>query len=176
MNLKAGILFSLLLTALLLLTSHSFSQQKIGYVDSKVIMETIQDAKDAQTNLDNFVQKWKTELQQINDSLVLLKDDFEKKKLILTEKIRQQKEDEIKAQEKRIAEFKQQKFGENGEYFQKQTELMKPVQDRIFKAIQDVAKESSFDFVIDRSSQLMLLYMNDRYDLTQRVIKKLETQ
>lgn len=176
MNLKAGILFSLLLTALLLLTSHSFSQQKIGYVDSKVIMETIQDAKDAQTNLDNFVQKWKTELQQINDSLVLMKDDFEKKKLILTEKIRQQKEDEIKAQEKRIAEYKQQKFGESGEYFQKQTELMKPVQDRIFKAIQDVAKESSFDFVIDRSSQLMLLYMNDRYDLTQRVIKKLETQ
>lgn len=176
MNLKTGILFSLILTALLLLTSHTFSQQKIGYVDSKIIMETIQDAKDAQTNLDNFVQRWKTELQQINDSLILIKDDFEKKKLILTEKIRQQKEEEIKAQEKRISEYKQQKFGENGEYFQKQIELMKPVQDRIFKAIQDVAKESSFDFVIDRSSQLMLLYMNDRYDLTQRVIKKLETQ
>lgn len=176
MNLKAGILFSLILTALLLLSSHAFSQQKIGYVDSKVIMETIQDARDAQTNLDNFVQKWKTEMQQINDSLILMKDDYEKKKLILTEKVRQQKEDEIKAQERRISEYKQQKFGENGEYFTKQTELMKPVQDRIFKAIQDVAKESSFDFVIDRSSQLMLLYMNDRYDLTQRVIKKLETQ
>ena len=53
---------------------------------------------------------------------------------------------------------------------------MKPVQDRVFKAIQDVAKEGGYDFVIDRSTQLMLLYMNDRYDLTQKVIKKLETQ
>lgn len=176
MNYKKAILFSLIAAGMLFLSSTAFSQQKIGYVDSKVIMETIQDARDAQTNLDNFVTKWKLEMQQINDSLILMKDDFEKKKLILTEKIRQQKEDEIKAQEKRISEYRQQKFGESGEYFQKQTELMKPVQDRIFKAIQDVAKEGSYDFVIDRSSQLMLLYMNDRYDLTQKVIKKLESQ
>jgi Skp family chaperone for outer membrane proteins len=176
MNYKNVIIYSLIVFAAFFYSSETLSQQKIGYVDSKVILETIQDARDAQTNLDNFVQKWKTELQQINDSLIMMKDDFEKKKLILTEKIRQQKEDEIKAQEKRIADFKQQKFGESGEYFQKQTELMKPVQDRVFKAIQDVAKEGSYDFVIDRSSQLMLLYMNDRYDLTQKVIKKLEAQ
>lgn len=164
------------MVASLFFSAQLFSQQKIGYVDSKVILETIQDAKDAQTNLDGYVQKWKVELQGLNDSLVMLKDDYEKKKLILTEKIRQQKEEEIKATDKRIQEFKQQKFGENGEYFQKQTELMKPVQDRVFKAIQDVAKEGSYDFVIDRSSQLMLLYMNDKYDLTQKVIKKLEGQ
>ncbi len=90
--------------------------------------------------------------------------------------MKQQKEEEIKAQEKSITDFKQLKYGENGEYFQKQSELMKPVQDRVFKAIQDVAKEGGYDFVIDRSTQLMLLYMNDRYDLTQKVIKKLETQ
>jgi Skp family chaperone for outer membrane proteins len=176
MNYKNVILFSLILASAFLSQVKMFSQQKIGYVDSKVILETIQDARDAQTNLDNLVQKWKTEMRQIDDSLILMKDDFEKKKLILTEKIRQEKESEIAAMEKRITEFKQQKFGESGEYFLKQTELMKPVQDRIFKAIQDVAKEGSFDFVIDRSSQLMLLYMNDRYDLTQKVVKKLEAQ
>ncbi len=176
MNYKNVIILSLIVSSGLFFPSTALSQQKIGYVDSKVIMETVQDARDAQTNLDGFVQKWKLEMQQLNDSLVLMKDDFEKKKLILTEKIRQQKEEEIKAQEKKISEFKQLKFGENGEYFQKQTELMKPVQDRVFKAIQDVAKEGSYDFVIDRSSQLMLLYMNDRYDLTQKVIKKLEAQ
>lgn len=160
----------------MLAASAVYSQQKIGYVDSKVILENLQDARDAQTNLDNFVVKWKLELQQLNDTLLILKDDYDKKKLILTEKIRVIKEDEIKAEEKRIADFKQQKFGENGEYFQKQTELMKPVQDRVFKAIQDAAKEGGYDFVIDRSSQLMLLYMNDKYDLTQKVIRKLEAQ
>jgi outer membrane protein len=160
------------------ITSHNsvFAQQKFGYVDSKIILETIQDAKDAQATLDNFVQKWKLELQALNDSLVILKEDYERKKLILTEKVRQQMEEDIKKQENKINEFKQQKFGERGEYFQKQSELMKPVQDRVFKAIQDVAREGGYDFVIDRSSQLMLLYMNDKYDLTQKVIKKLESQ
>ncbi|HJY62700.1 MAG TPA: OmpH family outer membrane protein [Ignavibacteria bacterium] len=152
------------------------SQQKIGYIDSKVILDNLQDAKDAQTNLDNLVLKWKGELQGLNDSLAFLKDDYEKKKLILTEKVRQQKEEEIKTMEKRISDFRLTKFGENGEYFQKQNELMKPVQDRMFKAIQDVAKEGGYDFVIDRSSQLLLLYMNDKYDLTQKVIRKLEEQ
>jgi Skp family chaperone for outer membrane proteins len=162
--------------ALILLVGSAYSQQKIGYVDSKVILETLQDARDAQTNLDNMVQKWKLELQAINDSLVIMKDDYDKKKLILTEKIKTQMEADIKLQEQKLTDFKQNKFGENGEYFQKQTELMKPVQDRVFKAIQDVAKEGGYDFVIDRSTQLMLLYMNDRYDLTQKVIKNLESQ
>jgi outer membrane protein len=164
------------LCSLMFLSAAVYSQQKIGYVDSKLIIETLQDGRDAQTNLDNLIQKWKVELQSLNDSLLIMQDDFDKKKLILTEKVRQQKEDEIKSQEKAIADFRQQKFGENGEYFQRQSELMKPVQDRIFKAIQDVAREGGFDFVIDRSSQLMLLYMNDRYDLTQKVINKLESQ
>src|SRR3989304_1214063 len=80
-----------------------YSQAKIGYVDSKIIIESIQDAKDAQTNLDNLVQQWKGELQLLNDSLDLLKEDYEKKKLILTEKVRGQKEDEIKVMEKKIS-------------------------------------------------------------------------
>ncbi len=171
MKLKTALIFTLMFVSAV-----SYSQQKIGYIDSKVILETLQDARDAQTNLDNLVQKWKTELQAFNDSLAFVKDDYNKKKLILTEKVKQLKEDEIKEKEKQIADFKQQKYGENGEYFQKQSELMKPVQDRVFKAIQDVAKEDGYDFVIDRSSQLMLLYMNSKYDLTQKVINKLGTQ
>jgi outer membrane protein len=164
-----------LIVVLLFLCSGLFAQAKIGYVDSKVIIEGMQDAKDAQINLDNIVAAWKTEIQKMNDSLTAVKEDFEKKKLILTENIRKQREEEIKALEKRISDYKLAKFGENGEYFQKQNELMKPVQDKVFKAIQDVAKEGDYDFVFDRSSQLMLLYMNEKYDLTQKVIKKLES-
>src|SRR5437868_4201907 len=101
-----------------------FSQEKIGYVDSKVILDGMQDAKDAQANLDNVVGQWKKELQTYNDSLNLVKSDYEKKKLIMTDKIRQEREDEIKNLEKKISDYKLQKFGENGEYFQKQNELM----------------------------------------------------
>lgn len=166
---------ALFIIAVMFLASGLFAQAKIGYVDSKIIIAGMQDAKDAQTNLDNLVGNWKAEITQMNDSLKLIKDDFEKKKLILTESVKKQREEEIKALEKRISDFKLGKFGENGEYFQKQNELMKPVQDKMFKAIQDVAKEGDYDFVFDRSSQLMLLYMNEKYDLTQKVIKKLES-
>jgi outer membrane protein len=150
------------------------AQQKIGYVDSKLIIESMQDALDAQKNLDNIVAEWKQEISQLNDSLNIMKDDYEKKKLILTENIRKQREQDISSLDKRIADYKSSKFGENGDYFQKQNELMKPVQDKVFKAIQDVAKEGDYDFVFDRSSQLLLLFMNEKYDLTNKVIKKLE--
>lgn len=166
---------ALFIFAIMFLASGLFAQAKIGYVDSKLIIAGMQDAKDAQTNLDNLVGSWKAEITQMNDSLKLIKDDFEKKKLILTESVKKQREDEIKALETRISDFKLSKFGENGEYFQKQNELMKPVQDKMFKAIQDVAKDGDYDFVFDRSSQLMLLFMNEKYDLTQKVIKKLES-
>ncbi len=166
---------ALFIIAVMVLASGLYAQAKIGYVDSKLIIAGMQDAKDAQTNLDNLVGSWKAEITQMNDSLKLIKDDFEKKKLILTENVKKQREDEIKALENRISDFKLGKFGENGEYFQKQNELMKPVQDKMFKAIQDVAKEGDYDFVFDRSSQLMLLFMNEKYDLTQKVIKKLES-
>lgn len=166
----------LLILILFLYSAVSYSQTKVGYVDSKVIMDNLIDAKDAQKNLDNAVAQWKLELQTLNDSLILVKDDFEKKKLILTDKAKKQKEDEIKELEKRITDYKINKFGENGEYFQKQIEFMKPVQDKIFKAIQDVAKEGSYDYVFDRSSDILLLFVNDKYDLTQKVIKKLESK
>lgn len=94
MNLKIAVILSLILV------TAAFSQQKIGYVDSKVILETLQDARDAQTNLDNLMQKWQIELSGLNDSLIILKDDYDKKKLILTDNVRHQKEEEIKTQER----------------------------------------------------------------------------
>jgi outer membrane protein len=151
------------------------AQTKVGYIDSKIIMEQFIDAKDAQQNLDNLVSTWKNEILVMNDSLEFVRIDFEKKKLILTEKVREQREKEIQELDRKINDFKVRKFGENGEYFQKQIELMKPVQDKIFKAIQDVAREGEYDYVFDRSSEILLLYVNEKYDLTQRVIKKLET-
>jgi len=164
-----------LIVVFLFISGGVYAQAKIGYVDSKVIIDGMQDAKDAQANLDNLVSAWQNEIQMMNDSLNLVKEDYEKKKLILTENIKKQKEEEIKALGKKISDYKLSKFGENGEYFQKQNELMKPVQDKVFKAIQDVAKEGDYDFVFDRSSQMLLLYMNEKYDLTQKVIKKLES-
>ena len=134
----------------------------------------MQEAKDAKQKLDNIVQDWQKSLASLQDSLKKMKDDFDKKKLILTEQLKSQMEKDIKDLDVSITTFKTQKFGENGEYFQKQTEFMKPVQDRIFKAIETVARKEDYDYVFDRNSDILLLYVNEKYDLTAKVQKVIE--
>lgn len=152
----------------------AISQTKVGYIDSKKIIDNMQEAKDAKQKLDNLVSDWQKELGQLQDSLKKIKDDFDKKKLILSDQMKAQVEKEIKDLETSITNFKTQKFGEGGEYFLKQTEFMKPVQDRIFKAIETVAKKEDYDYVFDRNSDILLLFVNEKYDLTAKVQKVIE--
>ena len=173
-KLKSSPVFFIIVLFTVLISSESFSQTKVGYIDSKKILESMQDSRDAKMRLDNLVTQWQTDLKILQDSLKLIKEDFEKKKLILTEQLKQQTEKKIGELETSVNNFKVQKFGETGEYFIKQTEFMKPVQDRVFKAIETVAKEGSFDYVFDRSSDILLLYVNENYDLTAKVIKEIE--
>jgi len=156
------------------MTGTSRSQTKVGYIDSKKIIETMQEAKDAKQKLDNLVQEWQKQLTDLQDSLKRTKDDFEKKRLILSEQLKQQYEKTIKDLETNVSNFKVQKFGDGGEYFQKQVEFMKPVQDRIFKAIETVAKKDDYDYIFDRNSDLLLLYVNEKYDVTAKVQKVVE--
>ncbi|MBI5403813.1 MAG: OmpH family outer membrane protein [Ignavibacteriae bacterium] len=167
-SLALGILLSFIFSGFAL------SQTKVGYIDSKKIIDNMQEAKDAKQKLDNLVSDWQKELGQLQDSLKKIKDDFDKKKLILSDQMKAQVEKEIKDLETSITSFKTQKFGEGGEYFQKQTEFMKPVQDRIFKAIETVAKKEDYDYVFDRNSDLLLLFVNEKYDLTAKVQKVIE--
>ncbi|MCI0474247.1 MAG: OmpH family outer membrane protein [Ignavibacteria bacterium] len=173
---KNKILISLFAAAAILALSctSGYSQTKVGYIDSKKIIDNMQEAKDAKVKLDELVSQWQKELNLLQDSLKKYKEDFDKKKLILSEQLKLQYETNIKNLESTVANYKVQKFGEGGEYFQKQTEFMKPVQDRIFKAIETVALKEDFDYVFDRNSDLLLLYVNEKYDVTLKVQKVIE--
>ena len=150
------------------------AQTKVGYIDSKKILETMQEYKDSKQKLELLVTDWQKELVSLQDSLKTLKDDYEKKKLILTDQMKTESEKKISDLEIAIGNFRLVKFGESGEYYQKQTELMKPVYDKIFKAIEVIAKADDFDYVFDRNSDLLILYVNEKYDLTPKIIKTLE--
>lgn len=151
-----------------------FSQTKVGYLDSKKIIDNMQEAKDAKVKLDELVSQWQKELNILQDSLKKYREDFDKKKLILSEQLKLQYETNIKNLESIVSNYRVQKFGEGGEYFQKQTEFMKPVQDRVFKAIETVALKEDFDYVFDRNSDLLLLYVNEKYDITLKVQRVIE--
>ena len=167
--------FFLILSGIVL-AGTSLGQLKIGYVDSDTIMDNLPDAQDARQKLDAIIKEWQAELSKLESNWKTKYDDYEKRKLIMTDQTRADLEAELVKMEQQISEYREKKFGTNGELFQKQDEIMKPVQNKVFTAIQDVAKEESLDFVFDRSGDVMLLYAKEEYDLTAKVLEKLKLE
>lgn len=162
------------LTIFLFLSSISYSQLKIGYVDSDALLNQMLDAKDARQQLDQFIQEWQSELNQMDREWKTKYDDYEKRKLIMSDQSRAEMESDLIKLEQRITEFREKKFGTNGELFQKQDELMKPVQNKLFTAIKEVAEDENLDFVLDRSGDILILYAKEQYDITNLVLEKLK--
>jgi outer membrane protein len=168
--------FAILLVALSLAgASSARAQAKIAWVNSQTIMDKLPEAQDAQRQLDNVVQQWQTDLTKMQTEWQKKFEEYDKKKLILTDQLRAQSEKELQDLDKKIADYRTKKFGQNGELFNKQNELMKPVQNKVFKVIQDVAKEDGYDYVFDKSGDILLLYSNDKYDLTAKVFERVQT-
>ncbi len=160
--------------SMLFVSTVANAQLKIGYVDSEAIMKQLPDAQDAQKKIDAFIQEWQEEIGKMESEWKKQYKEYENRKLIMSNQKRAEVEKELVALEDKIQEFKQKKFGVNGELFQKQEELMKPIQNRIFSAIKEVAEENDLDFVFDRSGDLIFLYAKEEYDITPLVLEKLQ--
>lgn len=164
----------LILSVLILFASLTSAQPKIGYVDSDAIMKQLPDAQDTQKKLDAMIKEWQEELNKMEKDWKTKYEDYEKRKLILSEQKRVEIEKELVGLEDQISKYRQDKFGVRGELFQKQEELMKPIQNRIFTAIQEIAKENEYDFIFDRSGDIIFLYAKEEYDVTNLVLEKLK--
>ncbi|MCW8804673.1 MAG: OmpH family outer membrane protein [Ignavibacteriaceae bacterium] len=170
------LIFIVLFVYLPLLSFVSNAQLKIGYVDSDTIMDNFPDVQDARQKLDALIQEWQAELKKLESDLKAKQDDYEKRKLIMTEQTSTEAMADITKLQKEIADYRDKKFGANGELFQKQNELMKPLQNKVFTIIQQVATEDDLDFVFDRSGDILFLYAKSEYDLTTIVIERLKLE
>jgi outer membrane protein len=155
--------------------SLAFSQSKIAIVDSQKILSTYAGAIDANKELDAENQKWAQEIQQFDDELRKQQEELERQSLLLSEAKRQEREQEIQKLAADIQKYREEKWGENGEYFRKQQELMRPVFDKINEAINQVAEDEKYDFILD-TVQGNVLYAKEKYDATQLVIDILESE
>ena len=160
------------LILLLFLPIFAIAQQKIGFIDSESIMKQLPEAQDAQKKIDILIQNWKDEIADMESEWKAKFDTYDRRKLIMSDQSRANAEKELQELDKKIMDFRTQKFGQNGELSAKQLEAMKPIQDKIFLALQEVAKEEKYDFVFDKSGQLYLLITNEKYDLTVMVLEK----
>jgi outer membrane protein len=163
------------LVCTMMVSSAVFAQQKIGWIDSQEIMKQFTDAVEAQGKLDALVAQWQGEINKLQTQLQQEADDYQKRRLILPEQARIQEENKLSGMQKQITDLRNQRFGQNGDLFQQQNAIMRPVQEKIMQAIQDVAKDGSYDYIFDKSGQILLMYANDKYDVTQLVLDKLKT-
>ena len=156
------------------LNINAIAQLNVAYVDSDTIMKEYPDALDAQQKIDTQIQEWQDEIARLETDWKKNYDDYEKRKLILSDQKRVELEKELVTLEDKISSFKQTKFGVNGELFQKQNEIMKPIQNKVFNVINDIAKEEDYDFVFDRSGDMMFVFAKEEYDITALVLDKLK--
>lgn len=158
----------------LIFSTLSFAQLNIGYVDSEAIIKQLPDAQDAQKRIDTQIEEWQKEIRKMEDELRNAEADFERRKLLMGKQKRVETEKELKSLKEKIESFRNSKFGANGELFKKQEEFMKPIQNRIFNAIEEIALDKDLDFVFDRSGDLIFLYAKEEYDITGEVLAKLQ--
>lgn len=154
---------------------HLHAQSKIGYVDSQVILTSYPAAVDVQTKLEEENEEWGREMQRMNDELRRLRDELDQQSLLLSGAKKDEKEEEIQTLVTQIQQYQNQKWGQQGEYFRRQEELMRPILDMINAVIHRVAEEEECDFILD-SVQGNILYAQDKYDYTDRVLEELEKE
>jgi outer membrane protein len=163
----------LVLLVSLLVISNATHAQKIGFIDSQAILDQLPEARDAKRRLEVLTTEWQTEIKKKRDALDKLVRDFQAKEVLYTDEIKQQKRKEMMDMDKAIFEYQNQKFGVDGEYFRKQNELMRPIQDKLYSAMKAVALDEGYDYVFDRASDTLLLYANESHNLTQKVLDRL---
>lgn len=149
-------------------------EQKIGYVDTDFILSKMPAYEGIQQDLKKVSASWKEELKKMEQELEKLREDFEAKEILYTEEQRLQKEKEIQSMERQRQQYLEQKFGADGEYFQKQQELLEPIQRRIFQAINAVAKRQGFDFVFDQAQNSSMLFGSQKWNLNDQVLQQLD--
>lgn len=149
------------------------AQTKIAHFNSAAIIKLMPEAQDAQRQLDQLVAEWQKQLSTMQLEWREKLDDYEKRKLIMTDQRRQDTEKELRELDQKIAEYRNARFGQTGELFQKQSEFMKPVQDLLFTAVKSVAEEEGYDYILDKSGEILLMYSNEKLDVTPKILAKL---
>lgn len=147
--------------------------QKIGYVDTDAILSRLPEYQGIDQQLSLLSQEWKKELDSMQQQIDRLKEDFEAREILYTEDVRKQKQQEIQQWVRKRERYLEQKFGSDGEYYQRQRELLEPIQRKIFEAINTVARREGYDFVFDRAADTSMLFFRQEWNLNDEVLLEL---
>lgn len=156
--------------ALVILSAFAGKAQKIGYVDTDYILTSIPEYKAAQGEIDKLSVDWQKEIEAKYAEIDKLYKAYQADAILLTDDMKKKRENEIINKEKEVKELQKQRFGVDGELFKKRQELVKPLQDKIYNAVKQVAEKSGLAIVLDKAGQVSILYANTKYDKSEEVL------
>jgi len=161
----------LLALACSLLTYSQGRGVKIGYIDMDYILEKVPEYAETKNQLEQKALKWKQEIELKRNDINKLKESLNTERVLLTKELIEEREEEIAFQEKALLEYQEKRFGATGDLIVQRTMLIKPIQDQVFTAIQDISEQKKYDFIFDKSSDLTILFAAQRYDISDQVIR-----
>jgi Skp family chaperone for outer membrane proteins len=144
---------------------------KIGFIDMEYILQNVPDYTEAKNQLEQKAQKWKQDIEAKKVEIAKLKDALKTERALLTRELIDEREEEIKFQETELLDFQQKKFGPNGDLMTQKAVLVKPIQDQVFNAVQDIAELKKYDYIFDKSSDLTMLFAAKRHDISDQVVR-----
>ena len=163
----------ILATLLIFGTAFALQAQKYAYIDSDYIMENVPEYQDAKSKLNKLAEKWTKEIEDRYLDLKVKKDAFAREEVLLPEEEKKKRADDITRLETEAMEMQKLRFGVSGDYFAKRQEMIKPIQDKVFEAMQKVASKKNYTFVFDKANQSNLVYADSKFDISDDVLKEM---
>ena len=172
-NTPLNLIRQAMLAAMFVGISLGAQAQKFAYIDSEYVLLHMPEYAEAQTELNNLAIGWQAEIEDKLEAADRLEVAYRAERVLLTAEMRVKREEEITKKRTEAKDMQKQKFGVDGELFTKRQELIEPVQQQIFESLKDIASGSGYMVIFDKSNQSNMLYTNPKYDISDRLIKKL---
>lgn len=163
----------ILLAAFLMGAAVMVQAQRYAVIDSKYILEKLPEYKESQQKLDQFSALWQQEIETKQAALDKMYKDYDAEQVMLSDELKKKREDELYNKEKELRDLQKKRFGFEGDLFKKRQELIKPIQDKVYTAIQKLAVEKSYDFILDKSEGITVIFADPKLDRSDDVLKHL---
>ncbi|MCF1421610.1 OmpH family outer membrane protein [Mangrovimonas sp. AS18] len=170
---KLKVLFLLIVISTIGVSSYAQRGVRIGYIDTEYILQNVPEYQQATSQLDKKVLQWKQEIETKLSEIEQKRKDLSNEKVLLTKELIEEREEDIAFEEKEILDYQQKRFGPNGDLMIQKKQLIQPIQDQIFAAVQDMAEKRKYDFVFDKAADVVMLYSADRFDFSDEVIRSI---
>lgn len=162
-----------IITVILLFAAATSYAQKFAFIDSEYILENIPSYKASQEQLDQLSAQYQKELESMHAEVEQMYKDFQSESVLLSDEMKRKREDVIITKEKEYKDLQRKYFGREGDLFKKRQGLVKPIQDDVFNAIQEIANEGNYAVIFDKANGITLIYTNPKFDLSDQVLAKL---